>query len=97
MYQEAGEITGVPFLITEMMKPGIEKAGFENIVERKLKVPLGAWPTDSKLREIGLCCLHSFDTGLEGWAMATLTRVLGVSHISCRCLYLGGHLLTTHG
>lgn len=94
MYQEASQITGVPFLITEMMKPGIEKAGFQNIVERKLKVPLGAWPKDSKLQKIGKLCLLSFDTGLEGWAMATLTRVLGVSHISSRCL---DHLLTTHG
>jgi hypothetical protein len=81
MYQEAGELTGIPFLITEMMKPGIEKAGFENIVERKLKMPLGAWPTDSKLQKIGELCLLSFNTGLEGWAMATLTRVLGVNHI----------------
>jgi hypothetical protein len=79
MYEEAGEINGVPFLITKTMRADIENTGFENVVERVLKAPLGGWPADQNLREIGMWCLLSFDTGLEGWAMATLTRVMGVS------------------
>jgi hypothetical protein len=61
------------------MKQKIEETGFVNIVEKVFKVPLGGWPADTKLRELGQWTLLGFDVGLEGYAMATLTRVLGVS------------------
>ena len=59
------------------MRKGIEDAGFVNVVEKIFKTPLGGWPTDPKLREIGQWALLGFDVGLEGYAMATLTRVMG--------------------
>lgn len=59
--------------------PKIREAGFVNTVEQVFKVPLGGWPADVKLRELGQWALLGFDTGLEGYSLATLTRVLGVS------------------
>jgi hypothetical protein len=61
------------------MKSNIEQAGFVNVVEKIFKVPLGRWPADHKLRELGMWALLGFDTGLEGYNFATLTRVMGVS------------------
>jgi hypothetical protein len=61
------------------MKSDIEQAGFVNVVERVLKIPLGGWAADRKLRELGRWALLGFDTGLEGYNLATLTRVMGVS------------------
>ena len=61
------------------MKQKITEAGFVNVVEQVYKTPLGGWPADAKLRELGQWALLGFDTGLEGYALATLTRVLGVS------------------
>lgn len=61
------------------MKSDIGKAGFVNVVEQVFKAPLGGWATDPKLRELGMWTLLSFDTGLEGYALAMLTRVIGVS------------------
>jgi hypothetical protein len=81
MYKSAGEITGQSFTVADTMKSDIEKAGFVNVVEQIFKVPLGGWAADPKLKELGLWALLSFDTGLEGYALATLTRVLGVSAI----------------
>ncbi|PBP24842.1 S-adenosyl-L-methionine-dependent methyltransferase [Diplocarpon rosae] len=57
----------------------IAEAGFVNIVERVYKAPLGGWAADRKLRELGQWALLAFETGLEGYSLATLTRVLGWS------------------
>jgi hypothetical protein len=58
------------------MKDKIVRAGFVNVVERTYKVPLGGWPADPRLRELGQWALLGFLSGLEGYALATLTRVL---------------------
>jgi hypothetical protein len=79
MYRSAGEITGQSFTVADTMKLDIEKAGFINVVEQVFKVPLGGWAADPKLRELGLWALLAFDTGLEGYALAMLTRVMRVS------------------
>jgi hypothetical protein len=79
LFAEAGQITGQTFTISDIMKQEIEAAGFVNVVERVYKTPIGGWPADPKLRELGQWALLGFDTGLEGFALATLTRVLGVS------------------
>jgi hypothetical protein len=79
MYRSVGEITGKSFTVADTMKSGIEKAGFVNVVEQIFKVSLGGWAADPKLRQLGLWASLYFDTGLEGYTLATLTRVLGVS------------------
>lgn len=59
------------------MREEIEDAGFVNIVERIFKTPMGGWPADPKLRELGQWAELGFDVGLEGYAMSTLSRVMG--------------------
>lgn len=59
----------------------IRAAGFENVEETAIKTPIGGWAADPHLRELGRWALLGFDLGLEGYAMATLTRVLGVSFL----------------
>jgi hypothetical protein len=61
------------------MKEEIENAGFVNVVEKVFKAPIGPWPADPKLQELGRWTLLGFDTGLEGFVLAILTRTLGVS------------------
>jgi hypothetical protein len=63
------------------MKDEITAAGFINVVEKVVKTPIGGWPADPKMRKLGLWALHGFDIGLEGYAMATMTRVLHVSSL----------------
>ncbi len=74
------------------MKDKITEAGFVNVVEKVYKTPLGGWPADPKLRELGQWALLGFDIGLEGYALATLTRVLGV----CYPKPVPPHLETTY-
>ena len=77
LFQEAGKITGQTFEISERMRGEIEEAGFTNIHEKLYKCPMGGWPADPKLKELGQWTQLGFDIGLEGYALATLTRVLG--------------------
>jgi len=77
LFKEAAEVTGQPFDVVNTMRRDIEQAGFVNIVEKFFKVPFGTWPSDPKLRELGKWTLLGFDTGLEGYVLAILTRALG--------------------
>jgi len=79
LFEEVGEVTGQSFKISRTMRASIENAGFVNVVEKVYKTPMGTWPSDPKLKEIGEWVLLGFDIGLEGYAMAGLTRALRVS------------------
>jgi hypothetical protein len=55
------------------------KAGFVDVVERRFKVPIGGWPGDPGLKQLGLYNRLQWVEGIEGWCMYLLTTVLGVS------------------
>ncbi|KAJ6010831.1 hypothetical protein N7451_002243 [Penicillium sp. IBT 35674x] len=68
------ERAGRPFGIEETMRASLEKAGFVDIQEKVYKVPLGPWPRDPVLKELGLLHTHHWSTGLEGYCMLLLTK-----------------------
>ncbi|PGG99426.1 hypothetical protein AJ79_08542 [Helicocarpus griseus UAMH5409] len=76
-FRGVGERLGKTTTIIETQKEEMEKAGFVDVTEKKLKMPLGPWARDRNLKEVGkfyyLECLQ----GLEGWALTLLTRVMG--------------------
>ena len=78
-FLEAGEKFGKTFRIFDHMKGWIEDAGFEDVHEETYMAPVGTWPSDPKLCEVGkftwLFCYH----GCEGWAIFLLTKVMNVS------------------
>lgn len=49
-----------------------EAAGFVNIREEKFKVPLGPWPKNPELKQIGMMNLVQVLDGLEGFSLKTL-------------------------
>jgi len=75
----AGEMNGQTFDISNQMRGFIEQAGFVNIVEHYWQDPLGGWAADPKLRQLGQWTMLGFEIGLEGYALAMLTRHMGVS------------------
>ena len=78
---ESGVQFGKTMQIQETMKDLIAEAGFVDVVEKKYKWPIGAWSNDQKLKDIGRWNMHHWKEGLEGWTMALLTRVMGVSRL----------------
>ena len=82
LFVEAGERSGKTFRILDLQKQYIIDAGLVNVVEKKYKMPVGPWPKDKKLKEIGRWHLLECYQGIEGWAMALLIRVMGVCTFS---------------
>ena len=71
--------SGRDFQISSKMKHLIEEAGFVDVQEQKVKLPLGPWPSDPKLKDVGRFFERFYKTGLQGWLMLICTRLLGVS------------------
>ncbi|CAI6334924.1 unnamed protein product [Periconia digitata] len=69
--------TGMTFRTISLMKPLLVEAGFRDVVEHRYVWPIGPWPKDPKLKEIGRWGERNWLDGFEGWVMAIYTRILG--------------------
>lgn len=58
----------------ETMRSGIEKAGFVSVHQKKSRIPLGPWPKDKVLKEVGQLQYAHWNAALQGWAMWLLTH-----------------------
>lgn len=85
VFVESGEKMGKTFQILDRQKQHVIDAGFINVVEKRYKMPVGPWSSDPKLKEVGRWHLLECYQGIEGWAMALLTRVMGVCTIVLIC------------
>lgn len=77
--REMSAAAGRDFQISSAMKRKIEEAGFVDVQEQRLKLPLGPWPTDPKLKDVGRFYERFYKTGLQGWLLQICTRTMGVS------------------
>lgn len=79
LVNQCGESFGKTLRIQEKMRDLMEEAGFVDIVETKFRWHIGAWGATPKIKDIGRWNLAHWIEGLEGWTLALMTRVLGVS------------------
>jgi len=77
--QQMGTASGRDLYISKSMKTLIEEAGFVNVQERQINLPLGSWAADPKFKDIGRFFERYYKTGLQGWLLQICTRTLGVS------------------
>ncbi|KNB16563.1 hypothetical protein FOXG_14391 [Fusarium oxysporum f. sp. lycopersici 4287] len=56
----------------------IRHAGFTNVVHRKFRLPLGSWPKDPQLKDIGMCNIAQLLEGLEAFSLKIFCGVLGM-------------------
>ena len=77
--KEMGIASGRDLLVSSSMKQMIEQAGFVDVQQQKLKLPLGSWASDPKLKDVGRFYERFYKTGLQGWLLQICTRTLGVS------------------
>ncbi|KAH7406499.1 S-adenosyl-L-methionine-dependent methyltransferase [Phaeosphaeria sp. MPI-PUGE-AT-0046c] len=71
------EKTGMTFTIVEQMAELMGSAGFVDVHEEKFVWPIGAWPKDPHLKDLGRWGERNWSEGIEGWVMALYTRLLG--------------------
>jgi hypothetical protein len=55
----------------------VKDTGFKNVIAKKFKFPLGPWPKDKLLKEVGMCNLQQVLNGLEGFSLRLLCDVGG--------------------
>ncbi|KAF2087635.1 S-adenosyl-L-methionine-dependent methyltransferase [Saccharata proteae CBS 121410] len=83
MYQYWQNVTdgllnvGVQFRTASTLAGHMRAAGFVNVTERVFYVPIGVWPKNRQLREVGLYWRAVLMEGLEAIALGPLTRGLG--------------------
>lgn len=51
-------------------------AGFVDVTVRKIDIPIGDWPEDSKMKELGRLQLKALLSDPQGWTMRFWTRYL---------------------
>jgi SAM-dependent methyltransferase len=80
-FYEAGEKMGRPFTICldGESRKHMEEAGFVEIKETKLKLPVNNWPKDQKLKHAGTCFQYALERDMEGFSMFVCTELLGWS------------------
>ncbi|KAK3685218.1 S-adenosyl-L-methionine-dependent methyltransferase [Podospora appendiculata] len=61
------------------MKMWAEEAGFVNVMERRFRLPIGSWPRDPRLKEVGTLMGVNFIEGVEAFTAALFEDVLGWS------------------
>ncbi|KAK0386730.1 hypothetical protein NLU13_6566 [Sarocladium strictum] len=76
-FVEGGKAIGRPFTVfdEELQRKGMEAAGFVDIEIRDFKNPVGTWPKDPQLREIGTYQRAAFDTDPEGTVLFMASQV----------------------
>ncbi|OHE99289.1 UMTA protein [Colletotrichum orchidophilum] len=81
IFEQGGTKTGRSFTVAQghTMRDNMEKAGFVDIVEIKVKLPTHGWPKDPRLQHAGLLIQIALDESLEGFGTFLLTQVLGWS------------------
>ncbi|KAL2220618.1 S-adenosyl-L-methionine-dependent methyltransferase, partial [Thermoascus aurantiacus ATCC 26904] len=60
-------------------KRWVEEAGFKNIEQKIFKSPIGTWPKDRRMKEIGAFMAVDFIEGVEAFTLVPFTEVLGWS------------------
>lgn len=70
--------------IGSRMKNYIVDAGFVNVVERRIRIPIGPWCKDKKLKQIGRYLYAFIDQSLEGFALFLLTKILDWKYEECQ-------------
>ena len=61
----------------QWLKDWMEAAGFVNVVIREFKIPIGTWPADPKLREMGAFQLVAMLDGIQGLTVMAWVKFLG--------------------
>lgn len=59
------------------LKGLMQEAGYKNITERIFKLPIGMWPQNKRLKQIGALMMVNYMEALEAMTFAMFTSVLG--------------------
>ena len=73
---KAAESFGTPATSPRHLKRWMIDAGFIDVEEHILKLPVGIWPKNKRLKNIGMFEMVNMDEGLESLSLMLFTRAL---------------------
>ncbi|KAM0185780.1 hypothetical protein ACHAPA_011650 [Fusarium lateritium] len=76
LFEEGGKILGNSFFVYDEQVTGFEEAGFEEIKTVDYKIPVGDWPKDPKLAEVGKYVRACLENDIEGYTLMMWQDVL---------------------
>ncbi|KAF4920595.1 Secondary metabolism regulator LAE1 [Colletotrichum viniferum] len=65
----------------------LRDAGFINICHKMIKIPIGTWPKDERLKDLGHMNLIQIIDGLEAYNLRLFTSVLGWTQVEAQVLF----------
>ena len=74
---EISKTIGMPFDNPYHYREWLETAGFVNVQERRIPLPINSWPKDKRMKQIGAWEMVNFASGLEGFSLKLFQDVLG--------------------
>lgn len=77
---EACSKIGIDTRCPSKYKQWMIDAGFEDVHEVRRKWPVGTWPKDKNLKELGRLNMINFLTGIEGFTLRLWTGILGMRY-----------------
>ncbi|KAF1817550.1 SAM dependent methyltransferase [Eremomyces bilateralis CBS 781.70] len=79
LFIEIGQKIGRTFEVAESAPEWLKAAGFVNVTNQTIKVPLGPWAKEKHLKELGLWSRVYLENNLEGFALKVTTMFAGWS------------------
>ncbi|KAI1047194.1 hypothetical protein LB505_011652 [Fusarium chuoi] len=76
LYEEGGKAIGRTFFVHDLQPKGMEEAGFVDIKTVDYKIPIGDWPKDSRLAEVGRFVKLTLENDMEGYTLLLWKNVL---------------------
>ncbi|KAM5354776.1 hypothetical protein ACJ41O_001422 [Fusarium nematophilum] len=80
VFEKIGELTGKTFFYGDKATDAMREAGLAGVYEHRLKLPIGPWPKDKKLKQWGAWNRAFLLGALEGFSIRGLTEMLGWSY-----------------
>ena len=81
---EALASIGRPPADLSRMHSFLENAGFVDIVDNTSMQPIGPWPKDKQMKDIGGLNMLLMETAIDAYTLASLTRIKGMPYEEVR-------------
>ncbi|KAF3811893.1 Secondary metabolism regulator LAE1 [Colletotrichum gloeosporioides] len=87
MFLEACQMIGRDPCPGPQLEGWLKDAGFVNIRHKMFKIPIGTWPKDARLKDLGHMNVIQIMDGLEAYNMRLFTSVLGWTQVEAQVLF----------
>lgn len=74
---EASRVMGTPLDACASYANYMTEAGFEDVVERRIKLPSGPWPKETRLKLIGAFEMDNLLRGMSGMSYRMFSKAFG--------------------